>query len=127
MEANASIKERTATVAAEVRKTLNLTPDQYEELKYELSYEWLKRFFMPDAVRALVVSSMFQAWWAQNVAWREMNILYKLVYRDDERMEFYRDCIVSIPVHPNSLLHRRMIDEGRNIINNNPNLNNIRL
>jgi hypothetical protein len=128
MTHKAAIKTEIETTSGNICKILGLSQDNYLELRYELAFEWLKNFRLPEkTLRLYLVSSTFFAWWEQSVNWREKILLEKFNYMEGPKLPNYCELIRTIPIYPPCNLIDIIYNEGLAAFARNPSLENFKL
>ena len=121
------VKAEIEAATQDICKILGITPDAYIELRYELAFEWFKHLgYFEQTARYYLVSLSFHNWWSQTVAWREKLSIHH-INNAKNRLEFYRELIITIPVAPHKSLCNAMVNEGIEAIKRNSELLKIRI
>jgi hypothetical protein len=124
------LKHRMQVTKGEICALLNLTPDAYETMRYELAIAWLKyQEYFEVTARLYILSSTFFNWWYQRLYSIDCYFLQSHAKSHSTNLlkSMYMDMALTLNLKPSRMVRESIRKEGLRAIDQNPKLKTIKV
>ncbi|MCK5015825.1 MAG: hypothetical protein KAS32_02035 [Candidatus Peribacteraceae bacterium] len=119
------LKHRMHVTKGEICNLLNLTPDAYEILRYDLAIAWLEyQEYFESTARLFILSKTFFNWWYQRLYSLDCSFLqaYSKSHNTTILRDKYMNKALTLSFRPSKTVMESIRKEGLAALERNPNL-----
>ena len=120
-----ALMRRMQVTKSSICKLLNLAPDAYETMRYDLAIAWLEyQGYFEVTARIYILSKTFFNWWYQRLYAIECRLLQNntMCYNANTLRNQYMDAALTLELRPSRIVIEAIRKEGLNALKRNPNL-----
>lgn len=125
-----ALKHRMQVTKGAICKLLNLTPDAYETMRYDLAIAWLEyQEYFEATARIYILSKTFFNWWYQRLYAIECRLLqdYTRSFSANTLRNKYMDAALTLELRPSKIVVEAIKKEGLNALERKPELKTIKI